>query len=56
MKYVQASDADTRFDKWLEQVENGETLGIVRDGKVIAIFRADADGNNLDALAPSSSG
>jgi antitoxin (DNA-binding transcriptional repressor) of toxin-antitoxin stability system len=38
MRHIQASEAEARFDELLDQVENGETVAITRDGKVIAIF------------------
>ena len=38
MRHIQASEAEVGFDELLDQVENGETVAITRDGKVIAIF------------------
>jgi antitoxin (DNA-binding transcriptional repressor) of toxin-antitoxin stability system len=38
MRHIQASEAEAQFDELLDQVENGETVAITRDGKVIAIF------------------
>ena len=38
MRHIQASEAEAGFDELLDQVENGETVAITRDGKVIAIF------------------
>jgi antitoxin (DNA-binding transcriptional repressor) of toxin-antitoxin stability system len=38
MRHIQASEAEAKFDELLDQVENGETVAITRNGKVIAVF------------------
>ena len=47
MRHIQASEAEAQFDELLDQVENGETIAITRDGKVIAIF-APGEAPNFD--------
>jgi antitoxin (DNA-binding transcriptional repressor) of toxin-antitoxin stability system len=51
MRHIQALEAEARFDELLDQVENGETVAITRDGKVIAIFAPD---QNLSFELPPS--
>jgi antitoxin (DNA-binding transcriptional repressor) of toxin-antitoxin stability system len=45
MRHIQASEAEVRSDELLDQVENGETVAITRDSKVIAIFAPNENPN-----------
>jgi antitoxin (DNA-binding transcriptional repressor) of toxin-antitoxin stability system len=55
MRQIQASEAEAGFDELLDQVENGETVAITRDGKVIAIFGPGAPPNFELPLSPVES-
>jgi antitoxin (DNA-binding transcriptional repressor) of toxin-antitoxin stability system len=49
-----ASEAEARFDELLDQVENGETVAITRNGKVIAVF-GPGEAPNFETPSPDAS-
>jgi antitoxin (DNA-binding transcriptional repressor) of toxin-antitoxin stability system len=54
MRHIQASEAEAKFDELLDQVENGETVAITRNGKVIAVF-GPGEAPNFETPSPDAS-
>jgi prevent-host-death family protein len=57
MKMITATEANRDFSKLLEQVENGEAIGITKHGKIVAslvpaaVTLEDMEGAKLEHLA-----
>ncbi len=49
MKDVDASEAEQLLDQLLDEVERGETVRIMRDGKPIARLTPEADARRAEA-------
>jgi antitoxin (DNA-binding transcriptional repressor) of toxin-antitoxin stability system len=49
MRVVDPNEAEQLLDQWLDEVERGETVRILRGGKPIARLTPDADARGAEA-------